>query len=134
MKYNKITKCSYRNCKKTLDENINANTKYCPEKDGYDSCYKKEKRFREQERIKKNREDLARESRLQELIENIGFFKNDNYLKYEQYYELFSPYFDLFEKKNINGSTCYFFQNTAFFKTLKDNEELIVVDSRERII
>ena len=131
--HSKNKKCLFRNCQKTLDENINGNIKYCPEKDGFDSCYQKEKRFREKERIKINKEKLARESRLLELIENIGFIKNDNFLPYELYYELFSPYFKLFEEKNINGATCYFFQNTAFFKVLKDNELLIAVDSKERI-
>ncbi len=67
----KNKKCLYRNCLKTLDKNINGNTKYCPEKDGFDSCYNKEKQFREKERIKKNKEKLARESRLLELIGNI---------------------------------------------------------------
>ena len=131
--HSKNKKCLFRNCQKTLDENINGNIKYCPEKDGFDSCYQKEKRFREKERIKINKEKLARESRLLELIENIGFIKNDNYLPYELYFELFSPYFELFVKKNINGATCYFFQNTAFFKVSKDNELFIAVDSRERI-
>ena len=132
--FSKNKKCLFRNCKNTIDGNINGNIKYCPEKDGFDSCYKKEKQFREKERIKKNREKLARESRLLELIGNIGFLKNDNYLPYELYYELFSPYFDLFKEQTINGSTCYFYINTAFFKVLKDNELFIAVDSRERII
>lgn len=130
----KNKKCLFRNCKKTLNENINGNTKYCPEKDGIESCYTKEKRFREKERNKKNKEKLIKESRLLELIGNIGFFQTDNYLTYELYFELFSPYFELFEEKSIKGSTCYFFQNTAFYKTLKENEEFIAVDSRERII
>lgn len=71
---NKII-CLYRNCQKKLNENINGNTKYCPEKDGIESCYTKEKRFREKERNKKNKEKLIKESRLLELIGNIGFFK-----------------------------------------------------------
>jgi hypothetical protein len=134
MMHSKNKKCLFRNCEKTLDENLNGNIKYCPEKDGFDSCYQKEKRLREKERIKKNKEKLARESRLLELIGNIGFFQTGNYLQYELFYELFSPYFDLFKEQTIKGSTCYFYQNTAFFKVLKDNNELIAVDSRERII
>jgi len=129
----KKIKCLYRNCQNTIDENINGNTKYCPEIKGFISCYNKKKKIRERERIKKNKEKLIKESRLSELITNTVFFQEDQNLTFEIFHRLFSPYFDLFEIKTINSSTCYFFQNTSFFKVLIGNEEFITIDSSNNI-
>ena len=74
-----------------------------------------------------------KESRLSELITNTVFFQEDQNLTFEIFHRLFSPYFDLFEIKTINSSTCYFFQNTSFFKVLIGNEEFITIDSSNNI-
>ena len=127
----KKTKCLYRNCQNTIYGNISGNRKYCLKID--DFCYKEEKKYRERERNKKNKEKLIKESRLSELIKNTVFFQEDQNLTFEIFDRLFSPYFDLFEIKTINSSTCYFFQNTSFFKVLVENKEFITIDSSNNI-
>lgn len=128
----KTSYCRYRHCKKKLNIEVHGNSEYCPSSENHkQGCAYIERLIRTKEKTKQKLDRKIKQTELKTTLSILFRNSTSKNITVDRFMKLISPFIDHFEKKTINGSELYFFENYSMSKIELSGKSLIKIEKNQ---